>query len=694
MKSNMMGSPTTWSATMKRFGSVRLMAAMTLAGLVMLASTAQALPTQLTVQGQLRTAGGPAVDETYELTFSMWDQEEGGTMLWAETLTLGVEGSIFDAVLGMDVLNPLMPSVFVDTPQVWLGITVEDGPGVQVGGEDPLARTPMTTVGTAFVAQHALTAASASDVSCASAACVGVDELDFDVATQDELDAASVTSVDGLGGGEITGNVTVNGNLSATSINQGGVPVCDESGNCTGLAVTALAGSCEEGFSLAGINEDGSYNCVEVSAVVEADNINEISNDLIWNQFVDVFDSAATPTPIPDNFPTGITSVINVPDVGIAQKLVVSVSITNSDLSTVEVRLFDPNNELFSLVDGNLTDPIAGTDTTSQYAASFPDPTPSLSGDLTSWYDQNAQGNWSLQVIDTGFKDNDVDGALVTWSIQIQTLSNQKIQVKGDLIVDGGLQVGEGQDINIDGDVNIDGDLTVSGAIAVGNGQDEITLDGDVHVTGDLNLDGRPLHNGSVYRWQKFNTYDQYTWAFQNGTAFTGGVNPSTWTDSNAQANQISANKDIQRTLFTRKGYGGKNALVILDSRTYHSSTNGFVGLVLFRIKNETPDDINWTVNYHYTSYSGWGERASASLNGADTWNSGGSNCHFNTNCQVNLTFAIPADRTSTVIFVSTGGSRNTNRSHVLAFGSDSLELPPGLSYLDDLDTATGGYEQ
>jgi hypothetical protein len=29
-----------------------------------------------------------------------------------------------------------------------------------------------------------------------------------------------------------------------------------------------------------------------------------------------------------------------------------------------------------------------------------------------------------------------------------------------------------------------------------------------------------------------------------------------------------------------------------------------------------------------------------------------------------------------------------------MAFGNNSLQLPAGLEFVDDLDTATGGYEQ
>jgi len=35
---------------------------------------------------------------------------------------------------------------------------------------------------------------------------------------------------------------------------------------------------------------------------------------------------------------------------------------------------------------------------------------------------------------------------------------------------------------------------------------------------------------------------------------------------------------------------------------------------------------IQWSVDFSYTSYGGWGERASVTINGADTWQSNGEN--------------------------------------------------------------------
>ncbi|MBN1553044.1 hypothetical protein JW979_16330 [bacterium] len=206
-----------------------------------------------------------------------------------------------------------------------------------------------------------------------------------------------------------------------------------------------------------------------------------------------------------------------------------------------------------------------------------------------------------------------------------------------------------------------------------------------------------PKHTGAIYRWATFSTYHNgYGWLLGNDSAMFGGVHPSNWTDANYRAYQMSPDKEVLRTIFTRKGYAGMNATVMADVFHDYSSTNGRVVMVLFRIKNMTENSISWTPQFKYTCYGSFNEFASATLNGADSWYDGG-NCY---NCSASLPLDIPASRTSTVIFVATSGPTGSTgtsisiRSLVLAFTSNSLLLPPGLEYVDDLDTATGGWEQ
>lgn len=156
------------------------------------------------------------------------------------------------------------------------------------------------------------------------------------------------------------------------------------------------------------------------------DGIAAVSNGLLSNQFVDTYASEIE-VPIPDNFPPGVSSEITVADRGTAQGLTVSVEVVNSDLATVTVVLWDPDNTPFIL-----HDEAPGT----ELIATFPTPTPTLSGDLTSWVDRNPAGQWRLEVIDIGFFDNELDGAIVGWSIEVQTLSTKKIAATGNVLFD------------------------------------------------------------------------------------------------------------------------------------------------------------------------------------------------------------------------------------------------------------------
>jgi hypothetical protein len=205
--------------------------------------------------------------------------------------------------------------------------------------------------------------------------------------------------------------------------------------------------------------------------------------------------------------------------------------------------------------------------------------------------------------------------------------------------------------------------------------------------------------SGSIYRWNVFDTYDNgWNWLDGNGSSLFGGVTPSSWTDGNATAGMISADKEVQRTLFTRKGYGGKNALVYAEVFHQYSSTTGRVVVVLLRIRNTTGSAIIWQPYFKYTAYNAWGEMASVALNGVNQWTSVGGNGTQS----ANVSLSIPANRTSTVIFVSTSSQTYSISADIylylrqtfLAFYNNSLQLPPGLQYLDDLDIATGGWDQ
>lgn len=201
-------------------------------------------------------------------------------------------------------------------------------------------------------------------------------------------------------------------------------------------------------------------------------------------------------------------------------------------------------------------------------------------------------------------------------------------------------------------------------------------------------------HAGPIYRFAVWSTYDQTgSWYANNDPNMFGGVSPSVWGDGFAIAAQMSADKDVLRTLFCRKGYGGKNAVVCVQQWKHYSSSNSRHAAALFRVRNTTNAPINWTVKCYQTAYATWAERASVALNGVDVWNSGGSDITTQT-IQTHV-LAIPASRTSTAIFIAASAAPiGETRACYLAFTDGTLVLPAGLEYVDDFDVASGDWTQ
>ena len=199
-----------------------------------------------------------------------------------------------------------------------------------------------------------------------------------------------------------------------------------------------------------------------------------------------------------------------------------------------------------------------------------------------------------------------------------------------------------------------------------------------------------------VIRYNVFDTYlEACCWNADNNPNLYGGVNPSSWTDGNAFASDMSSDAETLRTLFNRKIYPGKNALVSSQRWMDGSSTNGKVTVALLRIRNTTGGPIDWTPQFYFTAFWGWAERASVALNGVNVWNTEGD---YGSNSTAAVTLTIPADSTSTAIWVvpsspfwNAGAHGDQyHRMTMLAFYNDSLDLPPGLELVDDLDQVNG----
>ena len=127
--------------TISRIGK-GLVGCATMAALLV-AGPAWAIPAQLSVQGQLTNQQGDPAEGSFTITFRLYQASTGGLPIWTETQpSVQTFNGIFDTHIGADILNPLLPALFLDNPQVWLGVKVEAGSGVPPGGDPELPQTP------------------------------------------------------------------------------------------------------------------------------------------------------------------------------------------------------------------------------------------------------------------------------------------------------------------------------------------------------------------------------------------------------------------------------------------------------------------------------------------------------------------------------------------------------------------------
>ncbi len=403
-----------------------------------------AVPGTMSISGALfAQGGGPAVDGDHILTFRLYGVEKGGKAVWSEgPAVVTAKQGRFVRVLGTP--KPIDAALLGGLAQTWLG--------VQVGNEPELPRVRLHSV--AFAARASSSAGldcsgcvtgkqlasgtvaaahigfpyagaktkggpalQAADLNCT--ACVSVSELKFD------------------GDVDLGGNALKVSKMSATSVVAGTVAANSFVGDGSKLSgLKVPSGTCPKGQLMRGIDGDGKPQCaVALSADnVPGDLLDEVSNNLLTNQFIDAVASKNTPVAIQDNNPTGVGDEVTVPDLGVAQKLAVSVHIKNSNLATVELQLFDPNNAKYVLF-------AKGAAKGNELKTTWPAPSKPTSGDLGAWSGKNPKGKWRLRVIDTAFFNNGSDGAVVAWSIDIHTLSSKKVAANGLLQANGGLRL-------------------------------------------------------------------------------------------------------------------------------------------------------------------------------------------------------------------------------------------------------------
>ncbi len=415
------------------------------AGLVPAAQAA--VPTQVAAEGVLLSSGGgPAADGNYTVAFAVYGAETGGVASWSESgVTVAVKGGQFSHLLGSK--SPLSAAA-LNLTTAWLGI--------QIGTDPELPRKAMGA------GPFALRAAIAEGLDCSG--CLKAGQLDPAV-LQPYAKAADLSGY--VKTGDLAGyakTADLSSYVKATDLSEyvkaaslakvAGTGSFNDLKDLPVLAKVATSGSyadltskpplaqlgsaCGTSLVMKGIKADGSYECV--AAGIGPDMINEVSNDLLWNQFTENTSGSAD-VKIKDGFVAGTTDSLTFPDLGVVQKIWVKVDVANSDVSKLEIELYAPG----------LANPYIlykGSKSGTAIAAKFNDDTALVSGDLNKdWLGKNAKGGWSISVKDLaaitvppGTPPFEFDGKF-NWSIYVQTLSSKKMQVKGDLLVDGLLQL-------------------------------------------------------------------------------------------------------------------------------------------------------------------------------------------------------------------------------------------------------------
>ncbi len=414
-----------------------------------------AMPATVGVEGALYSAGGgPAADGSYNVTFSLYKDALTANATWTEgPVQIAVKNGLFVYALGGS--KPLDAATLA-------GVGATAQMGIKVEADPELPRKPVQS------SMFALRAATAEALDCSG--CIAAGQIDSKVLAPfaKSADLKTVASSgnynDLLNKPDLSvfaqiaalATVATSGNYAdllnkpdlsgyALSSKLATVATSGKYTDLSGAPVTIPVNvACGSGLVVKGLKADGSLNCVNPMDVssLPPDGLNEISNNLIYNQFVDTY--AGTPNnAIKDYYPPGTTDTIAFPDIGSAQALTVSVDVSNSDISKLAISVFDPTNKEFVICGGADG---SGNPYTScglkgaGLKASYP-PNATATGDLTKWVGLNPKGNWILKVVDNSFNNTPNDGQVNSWSIALQTLSTKKIQIKGNVLVDNNVTV-------------------------------------------------------------------------------------------------------------------------------------------------------------------------------------------------------------------------------------------------------------
>ncbi len=408
---------------------LRKLLLLTLAAMAALAlpAPAMAVPTSTALEGALLSSGGTAVaDGNYQLTLRIYPQEVGGAAAWQEgPLDVAVKAGQFNVLAGAK--TPLTAAVLAGLATPYFG--------VQVGTDPELPRKPLQSV------VYALRAATAEGLDCSG--CITAKSLDAgvlqpyakttDVSTSLQS-YAKTADVQGAIGASLQNYVQASALAKVAATGQyadlAGTPkladvaTTGKFGDLLSVPIMAKVGvTCGTGLVVKGIKADGSLECVSASLSAKdlpPDGLDEVSNGLLTDQFVESNASTATPVAIPDFLGAGVSDSLTLGDYGTAQGLAVAVTLTNSDISKVRVDLYDPAGTKTTIYNGEKTGTKLELTVNSAALTS-----------LASWVGQNPKGLWSITVADLAKNTGPTDGAIQSWQVQMQTLSKQRVAATG-----------------------------------------------------------------------------------------------------------------------------------------------------------------------------------------------------------------------------------------------------------------------
>jgi cysteine-rich repeat protein len=378
-------------------------------------TVAKASPATVAFEGVLHSAGGgPAADGAYQLTFAIYADAKAVDPAWTEgPVEIVVVGGRFATALGASKPLPGVALAGLAAPHL----------GVQVKGEPELPRLPLHGV---------LYAQAAGALACTG--CVGTAQLTFD------------GDVD-LGGNSLKAkNATLTGDLVAATVTA--QSFIGDGSKLTGIAQPK--GACKAGEAVVGVTAEGALQCAKVEAAVAAGSLGVVSDGLLTNAFVDVFTHGASKLAIPDNTGTEAVALVQVPDLGLAQALSLTLEVENTDLSKVAIALLPPDDKKVGWV---LCDP-CGKAGEKKLSVTYDATHPPQQGDLKAWQGKNAKGLWTLKINDSAYcipqapgnallcdAKGGTDGWLTSFAMKLHTVSSKKVQATGGLEVGTGLKL-------------------------------------------------------------------------------------------------------------------------------------------------------------------------------------------------------------------------------------------------------------